>query len=67
MRPGGSRELLRVCDSSEFAAYGWDPGLSDDELLAKLLELNLGQGGGVKWLLASRRVKGRADGKFKGD
>ena len=24
-----------------FAAYGWDPAISDEELLAKLLELNL--------------------------
>ena len=31
----------RRLDAAVFAAYGWDPGLSDDELLAKLLELNL--------------------------
>jgi hypothetical protein len=24
-----------------FAAYGWDPSLSDDDLLARLLALNL--------------------------
>jgi hypothetical protein len=28
-------------DEAVFAAYGWDPGISDDELLAKLLALNL--------------------------
>jgi hypothetical protein len=28
-------------DEAVFAAYGWDPGLSDDDLLAALLELNL--------------------------
>jgi len=28
-------------DEAVFAAYGWDPGVSDEELLAKLLELNL--------------------------
>jgi hypothetical protein len=28
-------------DAAVFAAYGWDPALSDDALLAALLELNL--------------------------
>jgi hypothetical protein len=28
-------------DAAVFAAYGWPPTLTDDELLAKLLELNL--------------------------
>jgi hypothetical protein len=28
-------------DAAVFAAYGWDPTISDDKLLAKLLELNL--------------------------
>jgi hypothetical protein len=28
-------------DEAVFAAYGWDPGISDEEILAKLLELNL--------------------------
>lgn len=28
-------------DEAVFAAYGWDPGISDDELLTKLLQLNL--------------------------
>jgi hypothetical protein len=28
-------------DAAAVAAYGWPPTLSDDELLAKLLELNL--------------------------
>lgn len=28
-------------DTAVFAAYGWDPALSDDELLAALLALNL--------------------------
>ena len=28
-------------DEAVFAAYGWDAGMSDDELLAKLLALNL--------------------------
>lgn len=31
----------RKLDAAVFAAYGWDPGISDDDLLAKLLELNL--------------------------
>lgn len=32
-------------DEAVFAAYGWDPGMSDDELLAKLLALNLERAG----------------------
>jgi hypothetical protein len=28
-------------DEAVFAAYGWDPAISDDDLLAKLLALNL--------------------------
>ncbi len=28
-------------DEAVFAAYGWDAGMSDEEILAKLLELNL--------------------------
>jgi hypothetical protein len=31
----------RRLDEAVFAAYGWDPSISDDEILAKLLELNL--------------------------
>jgi hypothetical protein len=31
----------RKLDEAVFAAYGWDPGMSDEEILAKLLELNL--------------------------
>jgi len=28
-------------DAAVFAAYGWDPGISDEELLERLLDLNL--------------------------
>jgi hypothetical protein len=28
-------------DEAVFAAYGWDPSISDEQLLAKLLDLNL--------------------------
>jgi hypothetical protein len=31
----------RKLDEAVFAAYGWDPGMSDEEILAKLLKLNL--------------------------
>jgi len=31
----------RKLDEAVFAAYGWDPGLSDEEILEKLLALNL--------------------------
>ena len=32
-------------DAAVFAAYGWDAGMSDDELLAALLKLNLERAG----------------------
>ena len=32
-------------DEAVFAAYGWDPGMSDEDLLAKLLALNLERAG----------------------
>ncbi len=32
-------------DTAVFAAYGWDPGMADEELLKKLLELNLRRAG----------------------
>lgn len=35
----------RKLDEAVFAAYGWSPGMADDELLAKLLELNLSRAG----------------------
>ena len=35
----------RKLDEAVFAAYGWPVDLSDDELLAKLLELNLSRTG----------------------
>ena len=28
-------------DAAVFAAYGWEPSMSDEDILAKLLELNL--------------------------
>jgi hypothetical protein len=33
----------RRLDEAVFVAYGWSADLSDDELLAKLLALNLGE------------------------
>ncbi len=35
----------RKLDEAVFAAYGWDPGLSDEEILEKLLALNLERAG----------------------
>jgi hypothetical protein len=31
----------RKLDEAVFAAYGWDPALGDEEILGKLLALNL--------------------------
>lgn len=35
----------RRLDAAVFAAYGWSPGISDEELLAKLVQLNLQRAG----------------------
>jgi hypothetical protein len=35
----------RQLDAAVFAAYGWPMDLSDDDLLARLLELNLSRAG----------------------
>ncbi|WP_428307274.1 hypothetical protein [Lacipirellula sp.] len=40
-RPAWLDLVHRRLDEAVFAAYGWSPDLSDDDLLAKLLELNL--------------------------
>ncbi len=36
----------RKLDETVFAAYNWDPGMSDEQLLEKLLALNLERAGG---------------------
>jgi len=33
-------------DEAVFAAYGWVPSMADEELLERLLELNLARAGG---------------------
>lgn len=35
----------RTLDAAVLAAYGWHADISDDDLLGKLLELNLSRGG----------------------
>jgi len=40
-RPTWLDNAHRSLDEAVFAAYGWSPEISDDEILAKLLELNL--------------------------
>ena len=40
-RPPWRDNLRRDLDVAVFAAYGWQPDISDDELLERLLELNL--------------------------
>ena len=41
LRPAWLANAHRKLDKAVFAAYGWPADLSDDELLAKLLALNL--------------------------
>ncbi|MCX5868364.1 MAG: N-6 DNA methylase [Proteobacteria bacterium] len=38
----------RKLDEAVFMAYGWDPGITDDQILAALLELNLQKAGKIK-------------------
>ena len=40
-RPAWLANAHRRLDEAVFAAYGWPPDLTDDEILARLLELNL--------------------------
>jgi hypothetical protein len=40
-RPTWLAQIHAKLDEAVFAAYGWNPAMSDEELLAKLLELNL--------------------------
>ena len=40
-RPAWLANVHRRLDEAVFAAYGWPADLSDDEILARLLELNL--------------------------
>jgi type II restriction/modification system DNA methylase subunit YeeA len=47
-RPQWLQNAHAKLDAAVFAAYGWDPGMSDDEILAGLLKLNLEQSGGGK-------------------
>ena len=43
--PAWLRDVHATLDEAVLAAYGWPAGISDDELLARLLELNLRQAG----------------------
>jgi hypothetical protein len=40
-RPTWLQLAHRKLDEAVFAAYGWDAGMGDEEILSKLLELNL--------------------------
>ena len=44
-RPTWLVNVHRKLEEAVFAAYVWSPGMTDDELLAKLLELNLRRAG----------------------
>jgi hypothetical protein len=47
-RPAWLKNAHRALDEAVFAAYGWPPDISDDELLANLLALNLSRAGAAK-------------------
>jgi type II restriction/modification system DNA methylase subunit YeeA len=44
-RPDWLEKLHRTLDAAVFAAYGWDPAMTDDQILEKLLALNLERAG----------------------
>jgi hypothetical protein len=44
-RPAWLDLAHKKLDAAVFAAYGWDQGISDDDLLGKLLALNLERAG----------------------
>ena len=44
-RPTWLAQAHQKLDEAVFAAYGWDPAMSDDELLEHLLNLNLERSG----------------------
>ncbi|MBI3829440.1 MAG: hypothetical protein HY291_07980 [Planctomycetes bacterium] len=44
-RPEWLAQAHRKLDEAVFAAYGWPPDLSDDEILKRLLDLNLSRAG----------------------
>jgi hypothetical protein len=50
--PSWLKQAHERLDAAVFAAYGWQPALTDEEILARLLELNLqraaGQESGIK-------------------
>lgn len=45
-RPAWLVDAHATLDAAVLAAYGWEPAISDDELLARLLALNLQRAGG---------------------
>ena len=45
VRPAWLALAHQRVDAAVFAAYGWSPALSDDELLVRLLEPNLARAG----------------------
>jgi hypothetical protein len=47
-RPAWLDLAHRKLDAAVFAAYGWDPAIGDDELLERLLKLNLQQAAAAK-------------------
>ncbi len=44
-RPAWLDQAHRKLDAAVFAAYGWDPAMSDEQILEKLLALNLERSG----------------------
>jgi len=44
-KPEWLQQAHRRLDEAVFAAYGWDPAMSGDDLLAALLKLNLERAG----------------------
>ncbi len=45
-RPAWLDRAHKKLDAAVFAAYGWDPGIGDEESLERLLRLNLDRASG---------------------
>ena len=56
-RPAWLDAAHKALDAAVFAAYGWPPDLSDEEILARLLALNLERAGKAGLRHSRKRIK----------
>jgi hypothetical protein len=56
-RPTWLDNAHRRLEEAVFAAYGWPADLSDDEILARLLALNLERAAGQEAVVSEREIE----------